>query len=79
MKLSKGKCKALYLGWNNARNGEIEPDSIYAEKHFEFCKLNMNQECVLVMMKADCILGCISKCSLHVDGGDFFFFFPSIL
>lgn len=32
----------------------------------------MNQGCVLMMMKADCILDSISKCSLQVDGGDFF-------
>ena len=25
-----------------------------------------------MMMKADCLLGCISKCGLQVDGGDFF-------
>lgn len=61
-----------WLGWNNPRNREIEPDRIYAEKHFKFCKLSVNQECVLVMMKADCILGCINKCSLQVDGGDIF-------
>lgn len=72
----KNKCKVLYLGWNISRHREIEPDSVYAEKHFELCKLNVNQECVVVMMKADCILGCVSNCALQVGGGDFIFFFP---
>jgi len=60
MRLNKGKCKVLYLGSNNHRNRENDPDSIYAEKHFKFCRLNANQGCVLVVMEADCILGCIS-------------------
>lgn len=31
-------------------------------------KLNMNQKCVPVMMKADCVPGFISECVLQVDG-----------
>lgn len=68
IRLNEGKCKVLYLGLNNARKRRAEPESICTEKLFELCTLNMNQECVPVVMKADCVLGFISEYFLQVNG-----------
>lgn len=60
--------QSLYLGRNNPQEQGAEPESICTEKLFELCTLNLNQDCVPVMMKADCVLGFISECILQVDG-----------
>ncbi|PKU47879.1 rna-directed dna polymerase from mobile element jockey-like [Limosa lapponica baueri] len=78
MKFNKAKCKLLHMGWDNPKHkyrlGREWIDSSPEEKDLRVLvdkKLNMSQQCVLTVQKANCILGCNQKkCGQQMEGGD---------
>lgn len=66
IKLSKGECWVLYLGWDNARrrtDGRQVAEEQLSRKgpgSAGDSRLTMSQQCVLAVKRANCVMECIT-------------------